>query len=1509
MIGSSPLGSRVLGDNAAPAANAVSNGLISNSISAADAVEQLFVFDDIAQLSISAVEEIELGLASASSIVTISESTISEDVIGGVIVTDVGLYQYEFQAFELQIAATDSVTFRPALREFFTDTTSTVISATATLQQKFVFVDQLNINVGDFEISYEFEGLVLELQDDYPGLPIAPISINSIGEIQYEGPQNFQPGLIELSIGASDDTIKSVSRTTSGSITIDASDNDDGRAAYVRPEDGKEEWPWFRPSLEFEQVDTVVLSLVNLTGDSTAYLFASDGIDRLENYPGLPISPISVNAIGTIQYEGTMDYQPSIGQLDLVANSIDNLIAVYDDTTSLRLSIDWNDGEGIIRASDGKTEYPYFRPSLEVDRDYVTFKSLSAVSQEYLFEFNVDYQTLTGAGIPIGPISFSSISEEQQIAGSLANFFNYTDVVPLVIGATGELDTNRQEYEFEDVIPISVNSLGIVYALYPRADNVSLAVGATDKIGKKFVYVDSAVFSVGQPSAVVSISANKDVTPLVIRGTTQTSQAFIKIESTGVSVVASSSTSIVVQQPAVVIANTVSAISEVDVIYKPRQNVTPVKTFAVDNAYRVTSGAAYDYILELDNVSNLALSKIVDSFNSVANQTGYDINDNEVYLTFYKQGVIQHAIRHLSVSQTNLGSRSFYNYNKPRAQASTINNVKKIVLDTNPRMLSWATATFDNVTYNLTSTGFEFDEIRYYQGDPANNDQRLLWTASVGTDLQILATANAVKTTLVPEQFVPLEIDLIDDYFASYKVPDEDIELDIAASFVQTNRYRYRDFGSFIKGGASGIVTTLGSIDTTPLVIGDNDSFEILYNFAIDNLSLEIGETHLNNIIRNYVDLSALEINGVDAFNRTYDRAVGNAELQIGETHLNSIIRNYTDTNGFVIGETHLNSIIRNYADSVDFVKIGVESIEITSDVDTILFSTLTATDEMQVSYVYDDTADFIKLTTESTEFSVNYDTVLINTFAVTDIIEQTLVSDNTGELGIAAEFATTTLFVFDDTAEFVQLGADSIIVISDYDNVAFNSFGASDSIEIILSYSNIGELSVTASSPEIISESSVAELEISIDFSTLQIFVVDDTAQFVQLGATSVEIIFDKDTVASLEIAVVDVLSQSYNFVDSTAFRTFVAFDDDIIRNIVSNAALEIGDNDLTTIAYNYSKFIVALESSANSTQENIFAFNDVELLEIDANVAFSRSYNYVDSATFVQLAAADTSFTANRDTIVELEIAVNAAQSTIFNYVDSVNVGVVTISDQQIIYDFADVEFVEFSVSSVGSNTLNSIETSLLALDSVIAISRTYAIPAVTLELELDAFDSVSKTFAIEDTAVFGILGASDSEFIYNFEAVEFVAFAATDDIDVIYNISSIPAVDIADAGTQSSTRQFIDSVNFVQLGVASTEILVNVENEGTLQFGIFDDIDIIYNFTPEAYLERDVFDDINQSVSRKTTAIIEFGSITNQYYYTKFKQIYANDTIEFKIGGQGDGFKLSGRQQQESRQIWIG
>ena len=1369
---------------------------------------------------------------------TISENTVAESAIGDNSVNQ-GQYIFDYEVVGLELSATDNQSegttrqadgalvydhFRPAIRTVAEDTGVVFVSASTSVVNISSVDDTVSFTYGDFDSIYEFNGLILEFQDDYPGLPIGPISVNAVGEIQYIGPQNFVPGLVELSIGANDSTIKSTSRITQGSLTLGAQDNDDG-SSFIRAADGATVYPHFRPAIRMEVSDVADTTLGAFTGDDTAYLFANPGIDRLERYAGLPISPIGVNAIGTLQYEGVMDYQPSIGELIVSDNDAFANIAVIVDTTTLAIGVDWNDGPGVVRDSDGKLEYPYFRPSLEVDVENIPFKTLAASSVEYKFENSIAYQTLTGAGLPIGPISYSAISEEQQIAGALASFFDFTDIIPLTINAVGSLDTNRQEFEFDTTVTVEVDANDIVFAVYPRTATTNFEITAADSVGKTFVYNDTGLFAVTTATDIIGISATIEVTPLVVGATSVENRVVVVPDQTLETVISGDNTrtSTTIDFGIDTVSVEIGVVEDIDVIYQPVQPENPSATFTVTGAYANIGSTASDYVIEFDTTDSNIYNEIVSVLNDRIAFTGYDLPSNESYITFWKQGVVQHAVRHSFVNQTILNTRNYYNYATLRVQASVLNGNQAIVIDTNPRGLAIATATFDNRSYSLSSSGFEFDEIRYYNGDPANNNEMLLWSASISRDFHIGADVDVKQTILIPEQTLSLDIEAQQQHLTSYNVPDQSAALEIGETHISSVIYDYETSGNFIKGGATGIVVTLGSIDTTPLVISDADSFQILYNYLDyeHNLgTLEIGDASTVSNVFGYNDLvhnlGELEITADDATVRSYDPAVGDVELEIGDASTVSNVFGYND-------------LVHNLGE-----------LEIT----------------------------------------------------VADVLAQTLVYNHPGALEISD--ADTVSFIYDivDSGSFIKGSATSIevtsgtvdttpLIITGSDNIA-NTFAYADSAVFV-------KLSV-------VDEDIVYNFQDSI---TLELAAQDQTASTTTFVNTT-----------ALEVAAQDSIQQVFEFADTGVFRAVTAFDVDTIRNIVDNVGLEITSTD--KFSQSVSRITQgALEVAVDSPHTFAINRSSTVPLEIAEDGTVSVVYDYADTGVFAKLAADETAFTTNRDAIGELEIAAQEAIVQIFNTEDVAALGALVVSDQQIVFVFDTVTANLFSVLSDQSSTQNFAADPALSIDTDATNSIAYTQPQDTIETVIDSISVVNKTFAYDDTAEFGLLGASDSENIFNFEYVEFNTFGATDDVDVVYNFGSeAPALEAGDTATQSSTRQFADEVDFVTFVAASSEILVNIENEGILGFGVTDDVDIVYNFQPQAFIETTAFDDITQSVSRRTTAPLKVGSITNQYYYTKFKQIYANDTIEFKLKGDSNEMKITGAVESTGpKQTWIG
>jgi hypothetical protein len=249
---------------------------------------------------------------------------------------------------------------------------------------------------------------------------------------------------------------------------------------------------------------------------------------------------------------------------------------------------------------------------------------------------------------------------------------------------------------------------------------------------------------------------------------------------------------------------------------------------------------------------------------------------------------------------------------------------------------------------------------------------------------------------------------------------------------------------------------------------------------------------------------------------------------------------------------------------------------------------------------------------------------------------------------------------------------------------------------------------------------------------------------------------------------------------------------------------------------------------------------------------------------------------------------------------------------SDDSIIYDYDDSANIDFSILTDQSATRVSNTTASIEFADLSTQSQLVNVPAQTIALELDTISVTNRSFNIVDTATLGVLGGTDSEFIYNYETVTFNTFNSLDDLDIIYNyVEDADHLELSDDNVVSNVFNIDDTATFVKVGATSTEITANVDNEAQLGWGATDDVDVIYNFVPQAFIEVDSTETISKSVSSNVKAVLETGSITNQYYYTKFKQIYADDTIEFKLKGESNEMKITGAVSVTGadKQTWIG
>jgi hypothetical protein len=138
----------------------------------------------------------------------------------------------------------------------------------------------------------------------------------------------------------------------------------------------------------------------------------------------------------------------------------------------------------------GADQTVVFRPALR--EFFVETAPLVVAAQDssYLFEYPLIYSN-AGPGLPIGPITVSAIAEEQIILGSLAELYEYSDILPLVIAAQDVFDTNRLELEFDTTLTLSIDSTGVVTANYPRTESVGIEISANEVVSKKFVFIDT----------------------------------------------------------------------------------------------------------------------------------------------------------------------------------------------------------------------------------------------------------------------------------------------------------------------------------------------------------------------------------------------------------------------------------------------------------------------------------------------------------------------------------------------------------------------------------------------------------------------------------------------------------------------------------------------------------------------------------------------------------------------------------------------------------------------------------------------------------------------------------------------------------------------------------------------------------------------------------------------------------------------------------------------------------
>ncbi len=431
-------------------------------------------------------------------------STTSENPVGSSSIADdsqvEGQYLFDLETIQVQIGASDNQGpaesrteddqlvyphFRPAIKATSTETLSLELSETSLVGRKVVYTETGTLALEDVGNSYKFPNLSTEAESLSGGL-LTPIAQNTVSSLQYDGGTDYFPSILPLTIRGETIDIKSVGRDTTVSLEVDVIWNDG--EGTVRSDDGKTVYPYFRPTIEAEFIETASLEIA-LT-PIEGYLF-DQWYEAKEDTGGL-LGPISMNSITELQFDGGTDYFPSIIPLTWQADESTIVKLNSIDSSLLDINVtDNDDGSAGILRQDGKFEYPWFRPALELEDETITFKSLAAFSESYKFAATLgdDEESFT----PVGVISNTSITTLGRMA-SLDDPRDIQSYAQLKISAVGRADQGKQYIIPEEPAPLEINATDEFSFVYSNIESSALETIANAEFENVFNITDSATF-------------------------------------------------------------------------------------------------------------------------------------------------------------------------------------------------------------------------------------------------------------------------------------------------------------------------------------------------------------------------------------------------------------------------------------------------------------------------------------------------------------------------------------------------------------------------------------------------------------------------------------------------------------------------------------------------------------------------------------------------------------------------------------------------------------------------------------------------------------------------------------------------------------------------------------------------------------------------------------------------------------------------------------------------------
>ena len=1019
----------------------------------------------------------------------ISQNTLAESPVG------VEPNPLDFPILhELRIGVEDEIIFRPALRELFNEFPYLEISAPEGVEQTHVYNDTVQFLETVVTATYEFENVPSVFLDASPGIPFGPLTVNSIGEAQYEGLMNFEPGEARLEITVQDEVIRSYIVDDSATFL-----------AFVVSDDV------YRPVLIL-----VLDEYANLEfGDQSThtYFYPHTAGDPLRT-PGIPFGPLTLNAIAEEQYEGLMNFFPTEPRL------------VVDADVDVQQTHVYNDEAQFLQF--GFVE-DFFRPILRENIDSYPALNIGATDKTYPF-YSWGYGYLEQSpGIPLQTISENPTATEQYVYGTFALTYTIDDNATLIINAVSLVDRNNQVVEVDDTIELTVVASHVEQRIFEVDDSLALelkfGIEDYDSINISRLYSVPAAVEIAVQDAIVRASIVVDTTALELTATSTTVDIYKFTETPALTL---EGTFVFTQQFVyddtaqfleTVVTSVDYAFNTADSSYlevtasevtsSSRSSVLPYAQLQVEAEhveerlfvyndlvpFLQTAATSVEYQANLDDTVSLVLSDtstqlirhlVVESAAiettvtqttttalgptdaaaleiTAATTTGqiYEYDDNAEFLQASATDIVVISKNdntvHLNVAATDVVKQIF-------SFTETAQFLETVV--TSLEYLS----NINDAGYLVTVADQEIKVRSVFDTTASTIIASTLVTSSTRRSIDSAAlrlaetgTTNIVYNIVDSAQF--LETVVTSNEITS--ATDNNGHLNVAAATDVKQRFVFNDTAVFFQAAATSIVYQTEVIGNVPLQVAADTTVKNIYKF---DETASLTTTSYATVTKSMNSVSTLPL--IATVTQSIGVGVKNtAGLEVTASDEHKFRYVFTEAANAVISTAQS---FKNIFNSVETSAINVGNADTTSTLRLYPLATIGLTLGTDVSNIsifnYVDTTNLGSVVIEDTDLISNVETIPFLQFGVTDDVVFAQVYDDTAELTVSDTATELTIYNVVDTTNLGSVVIEDTDYIAVYETIPFVQFAATDVIEVAFAFTDTVELatSVTASDIEI---------------------------------------------------------------------------------------------------------------------------------------------------------------------------------------------------------------------------------------------------------------------------------------------------------------------------------------------------------------------------------------------------------------------------------------------------------